>query len=103
MYISGMCELGETDAGKRKGKEVLPSPLSTIKTITSDQNVRNYIFDVTKHLERPTFMPVTNKTIYKVGNKANDHIHIPALLLVAAVQILLFAPEKYERNMKLSR
>ncbi|KAM0484291.1 hypothetical protein ACHAPX_001711 [Trichoderma viride] len=75
-----------------------------IRDYTTSEHVRNVVDLVVKHCTKPTFIPVLDSVVLDTEpDTGSDKIHITSFILCHAVQILLFAPTEWNKDLVYSR
>jgi hypothetical protein len=80
----------------------LMEPTELVLLYTEDDKLSNLINTIVSSLSVPLFLPITRHMIYE-SETENDYIDVAATTLAHAIQILLFAPTQWNRNIVYTR
>ncbi|PTB47394.1 hypothetical protein M431DRAFT_102340 [Trichoderma harzianum CBS 226.95] len=77
----------------------LISPIELVKMYNENPVLKAFIEKIIKNLERPVFLPITRGVISR-ADLEDDALHAPATILAHAVQLLLFAPTNWRKEIE---
>ncbi|KAK4078931.1 hypothetical protein Trihar35433_36 [Trichoderma harzianum] len=76
------------------------NPDEVIKAYLEDRKVKLYIDQIIRNLTSPIFLPVTASML---GREEGEEVDVVATILAHAVQILLFAPTQWKKDIQYCR
>ncbi|KAL6901178.1 hypothetical protein GGI43DRAFT_383518 [Trichoderma evansii] len=77
--------------------QTLIKPAELVNQYTSDNQLKNLVDTIASSLPRPMYLPITRKTVTQ-SDKENDTIDVAATILAHSIQILLFAPTRWSKD-----